>query len=262
MSAANVVFLMYHEIELPGRSLCRVEPGYVRYVVKESEFRSQMHLLLQAGWSGFSVTHAFSASRSSGLVITFDDGCETDLLAAAPILQDAGFSATFYITLGFLGRSGYLTPAQVRELSDAGFDMGCHSLTHPYLTDLDKKGLEREIAEAKDRLEHIIGRGVHHFSCPGGRWNERAVEVARKAGYLTLATSRPHTNSPVSNAFSLGRVAVVRGTTLPAFERLCHGEGLWRLALQDVLRDRVKTILGNSAYDRVRATLLHAKRPR
>ena len=68
--------------------------------------------------------------------ITFDDGCETDLLAAAPILKEFGFGATFYITVGFLGKPGYLSEAQVRNLSALGFEIGCHSLTHPYLPTL------------------------------------------------------------------------------------------------------------------------------
>ena len=38
------------------------------------------------------------------MTITFDDGCETDLLVAAPILRQAGFNATFFITWGRLGK--------------------------------------------------------------------------------------------------------------------------------------------------------------
>ena len=86
---------------------------------------------------GISVEDALCNKKTGKVVITFDDGCETDLTVAAPLLQRANFTATFYITLGFLGRTGYLIPRQVRELSDAGFDIGCHSMTHPYLSDLE-----------------------------------------------------------------------------------------------------------------------------
>ena len=49
---------------------------------------------------------AIPTNRS--VCITFDDGCETDLIAAAPVLRESGFSATFYLTAGFLGTPGYL----------------------------------------------------------------------------------------------------------------------------------------------------------
>jgi len=42
-------------------------------------------------------------------------------------------------------------------------------MTHAYLTDLDDRGLQREIADAKAQLEEILGKTVEHFSCPGGR---------------------------------------------------------------------------------------------
>ena len=33
MAGSRIVFLMYHELELPGRRLCQSEPGYVRYIL-------------------------------------------------------------------------------------------------------------------------------------------------------------------------------------------------------------------------------------
>jgi len=259
MGEAERVVLMYHELERPGLPLCQSEPGYVRYVVRESDFRAQVNFLKESGWSGLSVTEAFSEPQRSGIVITFDDGCETDLLTAAPILKDAAFGATFYITVGFVGQRGYLTAKQVQEVSGAGFEIGCHSLTHAYLPDLDDSGLEKEISLAKNQLEQMTGRTVRHFSCPGGRWSARVVETARRAGYQTLATSRPRANAMAGNHYSLGRIAVMRETPLPVFAKICRGDGLWRLALRNRLRDLVKASLGNNAYDRARSALLQAK---
>ena len=113
MSAGNL-FLMYHELELPKRQLCQSEPGYVRYIVPAADFRSQVKFLRESGLPVWNATQSFSADRD-GIVLTFDDGCETDLLTAAPILRDAGFNATFYVTTGFLGTRGYMLPGQVRD---------------------------------------------------------------------------------------------------------------------------------------------------
>ncbi len=251
------VFLMYHELELPGRPLCQSEPGYVRYIVSEKDFRAQMDSLRDQGYRGLNVSQAFSEPATSAVILTFDDGCETDLLTAAPILSDSNFSATFFITLGFLDKPGYLSRAQVRELSHRGFDIGCHSMTHPYLSDLEEKVLRLEIADAKDELEQIIGKAVSHFSCPGGRWDPRVAHVAKEAGYSTVCTSRVAANSPDTDPFCLGRVAMMRGTDLNTFQRICAGAGLWRMRMKDESRAAVRRCFGNSAYDRLRAVLLH-----
>ena len=72
--------------------------------------------LTARGWSGWSVGQALQGVAGSGVVITFDDGCETDLLMAGPLLHEHGMGATFYVTTGFVGKKGYLTVQQLREL--------------------------------------------------------------------------------------------------------------------------------------------------
>src|ERR1041384_2350901 len=134
----RLVYLMYHELELPERALCQSDPGYVRYVLKADDFRQQIAHLRAEDMRGVSVGEAWSKTDEQGarVVITFDDGCETDLIVAAPVLKEAGFNATFYVTVEHLGRRGYLSVGQLRELSESGFEIGSHSLTHSYLHDL------------------------------------------------------------------------------------------------------------------------------
>src|SRR2546423_1743813 len=113
-----IVYLMYHELRLPDRSLVRNEPGYTRYAVSAHDFRAHLETLRAAGIQGVRVSQALAVNKDQPRVaITFDDGCETDLLAAAPILRDLGFTATFYVVAGWIGRDGYLNPNQLRELS-------------------------------------------------------------------------------------------------------------------------------------------------
>ncbi|MGD0988182.1 MAG: polysaccharide deacetylase family protein [Candidatus Sulfotelmatobacter sp.] len=259
MRSDAIVYLMYHEMEVDGRPLCQSEQGYVRYVVRESSFREQMNWLQSAGFRGVSVSDGLENKVTPGVVLTFDDGCETDLTIAAPILHSLNFGATFYITLGFLGRPGYMVARQVRELSEAGFEIGCHSMTHPYLNDLSEAQLAREIAEPKARLEEIVGRPVHHFSCPGGRWSPTVAAVARQAGYKTVATSRIDANTPRTDPFQLARVVVKRDATLRSFQRQCRREGLWQLRFLTSLRTTSHRLLGNALYDRLRSLILERR---
>jgi peptidoglycan/xylan/chitin deacetylase (PgdA/CDA1 family) len=262
MARSSIIYLMYHELELPGRRLCHSESGYTRYVLLERDFRAHMEYLKANGFRGLSVGQALTFPEGSSIAITFDDGSETDLLAAAPILNQMGFGATFYITAGWLGNQGHLSTSQLKELSGQGFEIGCHSMAHALLTDLDEAGLKREIADAKSHLEQILGTPVDHFSCPGGRYDHRVARVARAAGYRTVATSRIQVNSPDTDAFALGRVAILRDLPTKDFAAICSGEALRRLRAQNTVRDAVKQLLGNSFYDRVRGLLLGGRKAR
>ena len=253
--ASSTVFLMYHELELPGRSLCQNDPGYVRYIISADEFSGQMQHVRNLSLRGVSVTEALRFSEPA-VCITFDDGSETDLVSAAPVLQKLGFCATFYVVSSFIGKPGYLSVTQLRELQRLGFEIGCHSMSHPYLPDLDDAGLHREIADAKTTLEQMLGTRIQHFSCPGGRYDDRVVRVAKEAGFLTVATSIPRANTAATNLFGLGRVAIIRGIEQTDFAALCRGQSLWKQEFTMAARDRVKTILGNKIYDRVRGLLL------
>lgn len=253
---SGIVFLMYHELELPGRPLCQSEPGYIRYVLSLESFRSQLAWLVRNGWLGLSVGAALGYPSENSVAITFDDGSETDLIAVAPLLKENGFNATFYVTAGFLGTPGHLSSAQLRQLHDCGFEIGCHSLTHAYLDDLDQPALRREFVDAGKKIEDIIGAKVEHFSCPGGRYNDQTSAQAREAGYRSLATSRAHANSPATDPFSLGRVAIMRDTHTSTFSRVCSGTGLWKTRLAESVRGAARSALGNSLYDRVRSRLL------
>jgi peptidoglycan/xylan/chitin deacetylase (PgdA/CDA1 family) len=256
MASRDIVFLMYHELELPGRPLCQSEPGYVRYILSQDSIRSQIYWLRQNHWRGLSVSEALQYPAGDSVAITFDDGCETDLIAAAPILKENGCNATFYVTTGRLGKPGYLSPDQLRELSSMGFEIGCHSMTHAYLNDLAEPDLQREISDAGKQLEDLLAKKVEHFSCPGGRYDARTLAMARGSGYKSLATSHPYANTSATDPYLLGRVAILRGMGDAAFARICTGEALRKMRLAESARNTARTLLGNALYDRVRTLLL------
>ena len=255
-SSSRIVFLMYHELELADRDLCQADPGYVRYILPLEIFRRQISWLKQSGWNGLSVGEAIRYPVEPSVCLTFDDGCETDLIAAAPVLREAGFNATFYLTAGFIDKPGFLSVAQVRALDAQGFEIGCHSMTHPYLSDLAEPELKREMIDAKLLIEGIVGHPIHHFSCPGGRYDQRTLQMAHNAGLTTLANSEFYANTAATNPYELGRVAMLRDLSIGHFARICRGQGLWRERLQLQARRTAQRALGNRAYDSVRSLLL------
>ena len=255
----EAAYLMYHELESPGRKLCRDEPGYVRYVLTAEEFGRQLAHLREQDFRCLSVSAAFAANdegRQPCVVLTFDDGCETDLLVAAPLLKEFNYNATFYVVAGFLGRPGYLSAEQLRELSSQGFDIGSHSMTHAYLPDLREEQMRAEIFDSKARLEEITGREVKHFSCPGGRWSALVAQLAQAAGYASVATSRQGKNNSDGDSFALKRLAVMRGTSVADFDRLCRAQLPLKTRAQGAALSAAKKLLGNSVYEKLRSAVL------
>jgi hypothetical protein len=49
---------------------------------------------------------------------------------------------------------------------------------------------------------------------------------------------------------------VLRDLTIEEFGAICHGHGLWKKRLQHQARRSVQRVLGNHAYDQLRAVLL------
>jgi peptidoglycan/xylan/chitin deacetylase (PgdA/CDA1 family) len=241
---------MYHQVGEPA-------DAERRYVVTERAFDAQMESLSEGGFEVVSVGGALAAPSSRPrVVLTFDDGSASDRLFAADRLRARGFGATFYAVPGLFGRPGFLTAAQARELVDMGFEVGSHSMTHRYLTDLDPEALREEVAGSKRSLEDVLGRRVRHFACPGGRVDRRVTEAVRAAGYDSLATSRIGVNAAGADAFALARVPVYRQTTLGEFRKLSRARGLRARQLPGLVLDAAKRVLGNDSYDRLRRFVL------
>ena len=258
MGRSRILYLMYHGLEQRDRQSCKRGAADMPYVLLEENFREQVAQIRAYGFDGISVGEALKRREDDApaVAITFDDGCESDLTAAAPALEEVGFRATFYLVAGFLGQTGYLSPRQARELAERGFEVGCHSMTHPYLTDLAAAELRYEMVDAKRMLEEILGRPVLHFSCPGGRWNFRVAEAAKEAGYESVATSRIGMNTTTSGRFRLARMAVHRGTNSNELLRLCQGSGLFPLQAGQSVLSLAKRAFGNSMYERIRGLFL------
>jgi peptidoglycan/xylan/chitin deacetylase (PgdA/CDA1 family) len=248
---------MYHELLAPGQQPSRPGEGYARYVTPQDQFRSHLDCIRQCGLRGVSIGDMLGSMTDQKVVgLTFDDGCASDAMVAAPMLEEFGFSATFYLTVHWLGMPGFLTHDDVRQLAARGFDIGSHSLSHAYLSDLPDAELTRELQESRDRLTRITGTVIRNLSCPGGRWSERVSRLAREAGYESVADSSPLAWSSASDRFRIGRFAMTREISAADLNRLLVA-GTWKNAgLKTLVLQTAKNVLGNRRYDQLRSFIL------
>jgi peptidoglycan/xylan/chitin deacetylase (PgdA/CDA1 family) len=248
--------LMYHEVLAPGASPARPGAGYARYCITDSDLAAHLDAIRANGGRGAGIGASLASRDPANVVITFDDGCATDLLVAAPLLAERGFGATSYITTDWIGTAGFLDERQVRELSDAGIEIGTHGTDHTYLADLSPERIREQLASSRDRLEQITARPVRHMSCPGGRWSATVAEIAAETGYESVTDSTPVLFTENAGRMRIGRFAILAGTEPDVIADLVR-DGRWRASPTKTLALRAaKSLLGNRLYDRLRGLLL------
>lgn len=110
-----------------------------------------------------------TADQNPMVVFTFDDGWVTQYDNALPILFEAEFSATAFLTEALIGGDKYMKEEHHATLSANGWEIGSHTRTHPFLTQLDEGDQWQEISYMPDGAE------VVSFSSPYGDYNESVV---------------------------------------------------------------------------------------
>ena len=239
---------MFHELQVPGRPPVDDHPGYLRYVVHQAAFAGHLRGMAAQHLRGVGVGSGWESGTRDTVVLTFDDGCETDWTVAAPLLSALGFGATFYIVSDWVGRRGFMDAPQVRALHAAGFEIGSHSASHAFFNDLDERALRHEIVDSRHALEDIVGHRVRHLACPGGRTTRRAARMAHEAGYETMATSRIGRNDAGTDRYALARCAVMADTSAERVAAFCRGTGLRRLRARQQLLTAARHVVGNRLY--------------
>lgn len=91
------------------------------------------------------------------VILAFDDGHLDHYTNAYPILKKHGAKAVFFIISGKPDQdSKFANRDQVKELADAGFEIGSHSVSHLNLTSLGNTQLIEELSGSKAKLEAEI----------------------------------------------------------------------------------------------------------
>ena len=115
-----------------------------------------------------------------------------------------------------------LTRSQVRELAQAGFEIGFHTRDHRPLPELTDDELVRALDDGRAALEEVTGRRLTYLAYPHGRADERVAAAARAAGY-TDGFGGP---GPVDHGASRSAVARARRAAARGSQRVRAGLGL------------------------------------
>jgi peptidoglycan/xylan/chitin deacetylase (PgdA/CDA1 family) len=155
---------------------------------------------------------------SKPIVLTFDDGDEDAYTTAYPLLMAHHLTGTFYIITGNVGKPGYVTWDQIKEMSDNGMEIGAHTITHPYLTHLHPVAAYWEILGSRLDLQYHLGIDITTFAYPDNDHNRVTSTLVRLAGFRTAVIVDFHTGDSVSDYFTIPRYTVASGESLDVFE--------------------------------------------
>jgi len=213
-----IVALFYHRV-------ADGEPN--NWTISPERFKAQITWLRER----FEVISLVEAQRRIGpggncrpaACITFDDGYAENCESAVPWLLEQGVPFAYFVsTAHVLEQTPFPhdvrrdrplapnTPAQLREMAEAGVELGAHTRRHVDLGQVtDDAVLHEEIAGAKRELEDVIGGAVRYFAFPYGlheNLTPAAFRAAFQAGYWGVCSAYGGYNVPGDDAFHIQRI--------------------------------------------------------
>jgi peptidoglycan/xylan/chitin deacetylase (PgdA/CDA1 family) len=167
---SRVVILNFHGIGQPNRAFW---PKEENYWVEKQFFEAVLDL----------------GKTRSDTLITFDDCNASDFEIALPALLTRGLKAHFYVVTNLIGKKGFLSGTQVKELHRSGMTIGNHGKLHRSWRGLTEWELEEEVVQARACLQDLISDRVRFAACPNGSYDRRVLKRLRASGYERVYTS-------------------------------------------------------------------------
>jgi len=217
----GIKILLYHSV---GDVDPRDELG-IR--VAKEDFYRQMKFLKEDGYRvctlADAVTNIEGKTPLEGkrAVITFDDGYRDNILNASPIMEGFSFTATFFVTVSYIGTVKRSPERKWQSWECMGWDelrqlikrrhiIGSHCVRHLDLHRLTAEERIEELKSSKETLESELDTKIDFLSYPYGSFDDRLTMLAKKTGYKAACTVAAGLNSRTTDPFRLKRIEIVR----------------------------------------------------
>ncbi len=228
LGRSRIVILYYHRV------------GWVDFVSKPArEFRREVaylrrHYRCMTTYQMVELLQSGRPIRGKIAVITFDDGYRDNYLVALPVLEQAKVPATFFVATGYIGSDrvfphdhaaqqhgqsaredwGKLSWDELRQMQQAGMEIGSHTVDHADLGSADRSTIQRELMGSMRDLQRELGERPRCFCFPWGKFQNisaDAIEEIRAAGYYAATTTLPGAVHRGDDLLQLRRVDVGNG---------------------------------------------------
>ena len=211
-----VPILMYHVINPPP-------PGakFPGLYVPPREFAAQMRVLAAVGFHAVTMdqmlanwTRGTPLPKGRPIVVSFDNGYQSQLTQALPVLRGLGWVGVENIQLtGLPPSQGGLSQAQVSELVAAGWELDTQGISHADLNTLGPVALREQVAVAREEVQHRYHVPVNWFCYPSGHYDATVIAEVKAAGYVGSTTVVPGWATRSEDPYRLPRLRVLGGTS-------------------------------------------------
>ena len=229
----RIPILLYHSITADAR------PSYRPNTVDPGLFRAQMESIAEAGLATPTISDLIARGTRDGRVValTFDDGFKEMMDTALPILQANGLTATAYIVTGLVGSTSrwldghgeghrpLMSWAEIRNLAQAGVEIGAHGHRHVPLDVLSQRQAAEEISRSRRSLEDALGFSVKSFAYPYGFHSAETKQLVAREGFTSACGVRHAFSHQADDPYGLARVVVAAGTPMNVFQDWIRGQG-------------------------------------
>jgi peptidoglycan/xylan/chitin deacetylase (PgdA/CDA1 family) len=229
-----------------------------RYNVSINEFAKQMRWLYASQYKAVTLEelidlNSLLSEDIKRIVITFDDGYNSNFKYALPILKEYGYKVTLFITTDMIGKDkDFMDWQQVNELYKMGHAIQSHGHSHRFLNQLSSKDIAFELEQSKNLIRKFTNNNPIVFSCPGGRFDRRVIEIAKGMGYKKMFTSKPGYFEPenTSNSFLTERWMITDDMGIEQFKEVLEGNGIFlnKSRIRYFLKNILKKMIGEKQY--------------
>lgn len=178
---ASAVVVMYHrfgEDSLPSTN------------IRLDQFERHLEILSSGDYNVVPLSEVVAAFTNGtplpdrSVAITIDDAYASVYHQAWPRLREAGLPFTVFVNTDSIGAgTNAMTWDQVRELAQAGVEIGAHSAGHGHMAFMDRGAIEDDFARMTARFNAELGFVPTIYAYPFGEYSPDLVDMVEAAGY-------------------------------------------------------------------------------
>ncbi len=188
-------------------------------------FEQHLQYLKDSGYYSVSWEEWQSAKLSKtplpgkAVLLTFDGGYLDFFQYAFPLLKRFDFTATVFLVTESIGKTNSWEKAdseqvqlmewpEIRQLRDAGIEVGSMSATYQPLTGLSPTEIVREASKSRAILEYGLGKSVRCFAYPYGNVDKIVEHLVGAIGYTYGVSYESKLSNFEDSLLSLSRMQV------------------------------------------------------
>ncbi len=227
---ARIPVLVYHNFN-------PTVPGSMN--LTPERFKEQMQWIKDNHFTVIPLSQLVSFLQGKGnvlppksVVITADDGWESQYKYMVPIIREYHYPVTLFIYPSLISKGSHsMTWEQLQELQKTGeFDIQGHTLTHPNFKKAKKslsaddyaKFVEKELTTSKKILEDKMDKSITLLAWPFGIYNDDLEQRAAKAGYVMAFTIDALPTKQSFNPMMQPRYMIVAPQTMKMFAAIVN----------------------------------------